>query len=182
SPFCDAIISLRFADGLPLNIHRSIILLQCSKLGLLIDSSTKTINLRRFSGIAGHGLVSYLYSGAYGLLNNSPTLDIELYKLKSKFEIYALARTIEFDGLEEQVRDDIERTADGLDIFTAINAVNETYPTLIGNDTWFPRWIRSLIKKTFEDPKKLSLIPLAADFGDGCSILKLLFGCMLETY
>ncbi|KLU90793.1 hypothetical protein MAPG_10644 [Magnaporthiopsis poae ATCC 64411] len=187
SPFSSAMVSLKFADGAPLSIHRSV-LLRCPKLGLL-DSWTKTIDLGGFSVYAGHALVSYLYSGEYkkhtGLrwtLPLCPTANVGLAELASRFEIYALARSVELDGLEEQVRDEIDGIADHLDMFTVIDAVRETYPTLIGNDTWFPPWIKSVIKKAFKDPKKLSGIPASPDFRAVFSVTKLLLGCMMETY
>ena len=104
--------------------------------------------------------------------------------LKAEFEVYALARTVELDGLEKQVKNETERIGDHLGIFTVIEAVKETYPITIGDDTWFPRWIKSLIKNAFRDPGKLSKISNSQmpDFGEGSSVVKLFLGCMLETH
>ena len=112
----------------------------------------------------------------------NPTADVELVEVTSRFEIYALARAVELDGLEMQVRDEIEDIADRLDIFTVLDAIKEMYPTLIGNDTWFSPWVKSLIKKAFKNPGKLSKVSPSTDFGVDSSVVKLLLGCMLETF
>lgn len=177
-------MALAFADGFPLTIQRSV-LRRCVKLGLLLDSSV-TIDLRRFSISAGHALVSYLYCGSYGQLKwigpQNPTLDVGLVDLAAKLEIYALARTLELGGLEEQVRHHIERAARNLELFTVIDAIKETYPTPIGNDTWFHGWIKSLARKALRRPRRISTAPVPDDFGDGASVVKFLFGSMLEVY
>ncbi|KAK4156085.1 hypothetical protein C8A00DRAFT_12945, partial [Chaetomidium leptoderma] len=184
-PFTSPVVSLEFADGFPLTIHRSV-LLRSSKLGLLLDSSTKTIDLRQFSSTAGHALVNCLYTDRYDFLKWTglfdPSANIALWELKAKFEIYALARTFELDHLEEQIKTELNWMKRDLDIFTVIDAVKEAYPTIIGNDTWFPPWIKSLIKQAFKDPGKTSRSRDSPDFGDGPSVVKVLFGCILETY
>lgn len=111
-----------------------------------------------------------------------PSFDIQLWELKLQFEIYTLARTIGLDGLDEQARNDIEWVARDLEVCTVIEAVQAAYPVPIGNDTWFPRWIRSLVKQTFQDPRKLSNAAAPSEAGNGTSVVKLLFECMLETY
>lgn len=178
-------ISVQLADGFPLTIHRSV-LLQCSKLARLLDPSTESIDFRRFSCTAGHALVQYLYSKEHRLLKWTgpvdPSLDIGLWKLKLKFEIYTLARTVGLDGLDEQVRNDIEWVARDLEVCTVVEAVQAAYPVPIGDDTWFPRWIRSLVKQTFQDPRKLSNAVAPSESNNGTSVVKLLFECMLETY
>lgn len=181
-------VSLKFAESIPLSIHRSV-LLRSSKLGLLLDWWTKTIDLGGFSVYAGHALVSYLYSGEYEkhtslrwTLPLNPTANVGLAELASRFEIYALARSVELSDLEEQVRDEIDSIADHLDMFTFIDAVRETYPALIGNYTRFSPWIKLVIKKAFKNPKKLSSISVSPDFRAVFSVTKLLLGCMMETY
>ena len=177
--FSSAIVSLKFADGFLFTIHRSV-LLRHAKLGILLDSSTNTIDFTGFSRIAGHALVSNLYHGHYELLKwRGP--DVELVTLKARLEIYALARTVELANLEKQVKNEIKRNTGLLGIFAVIEAVKETCPTTIGNDTWFPRWINSHIKHAFKDPSRLK-ISQTADFNDESSVIKLIFGCMLETY
>ncbi|EAQ88601.1 predicted protein [Chaetomium globosum CBS 148.51] len=185
SPFSSPAIRVQLADGFPLTIHRAV-LLQCSKLVHLLDPSTESIDLRRFSCTAGHALVQYLYSKEYRLLKWTgpvdPSFDIELWELKLKFEIYTLARTIGLDGLDKKVRSDIEWVARDLEVCTVIEVVQAAYPVPIGNDTWFPRWIRSLVKQTFQDSRKLSKAVAPSQSGNGTSVVKLLFECMLETY
>ena len=159
-------------------------------LGLLLDSdaSTNTFDFSGFSSIAGHALVSYLYSGNYKALKwtgpLSPIIDPELVRLKAEFEIYVLARTVELRDLETQARNKIEGIADRLDVLAVVEAVRETYPTTIGNDTWFPRWIKSLIRNALRDSSKLpkTCSSQTPDFGDNFSVVKLFLGCMLETH
>jgi hypothetical protein len=131
-------------------------------------------------------LVQYLYSKEYRLLKWTgpvdPSFDIGLWELKLKFEIYALARTVGLDGLDEQVRNDIGCVARDLEVFTVIDAVQAAYPVPIGNDTWFPHWIRSLVKQTFQDPRKVLKSVTPSESNNRTSVVKLLFECMLETY
>lgn len=184
-PFNSQTVTLKLADGFPLTIHRAI-LVRCAKLGGLLAPFTQKLDLGPFSSTAGHALVEYLYTSRYGLLEwtgpSDQSLDIELHKLKARLEIYALARTFEVGGLEEQVRDDIERETRDLDIFTVIDAVKDAYPTFIGNDTWVPQWIKAVTKKTFENPEGLRRILVLRDFRDDSSVAKFMFRSMLESY
>jgi hypothetical protein len=184
-PFDSPQVSLEFVDGCRLTIHHSI-LLRCAEVSRRIDSSPETIKtiLRRFSSTAGHALVEHLYTSSYGLLKRapSPSVDLELSELTAKFEIYALARTLELDGLEREVTNDIERTTQHLDIFTVIDIVKDAYPTHIGNDMWFPQWINEVTKRAFKHPEKLMSIAARPDFRDDASVAKFLFKSMLESY
>jgi hypothetical protein len=111
-----------------------------------------------------------------------PFADLQLRELTARFETYALARTVELNGLERQVRRDIECTTRHLDIFTVIDAIKNAYPTPIGDDTWFPQWIKEFTKKAFKDPEELTRIMVRPDFGDDASVAKFLFKSMLESY
>jgi hypothetical protein len=161
-------------------------LLRCARLGALLDSSTRAIDLRKHSSVAGHALVGYLYSNRYELPKWTGPVrrGVNEHKLvlRANFEAYALARTLELEDLEDQIKPAIELEAWGLDIFTIIDAVKQTYPAVIGNDTWFPRWIKSHIKKAFKDPGALTTLMVQPDFKDDSSVVKFMLECMLETY
>lgn len=138
-------VSLKFAESVPLSIHRSV-LLRCSKRGLLLDSWTKTMDLGGFSVYAGHALVPYLYSGEYEkhtslrwTLPLNPTANVGLAELASRFEIYALARSIELGGLKEQVRDEIDGIAvHGPEAEPTLEPVEEcTPPTSTDEQLWY---------------------------------------------
>ncbi|KAL2168918.1 hypothetical protein VTG60DRAFT_6688 [Thermothelomyces hinnuleus] len=190
SPFSSPIVTLEFADSSPLTIHHAI-LLRCPKLRFY--PYTKEVDLGRFSSTAGHSLVEYLYADKYGhsqgegfstSTSSSLSQEIRLRELKTKLEVYRLARAVELNGLEEMAKHDIERSAQGLDVFAVIDAVKEAYPTPARDDAWFEHWIKTLIKKAFANPARLLLSEGAAvrDFGDDESVVKVLFRCMLETY
>ncbi|KAL2127151.1 hypothetical protein VTI74DRAFT_11248 [Chaetomium olivicolor] len=185
SPFSSPVITLEFANGFPLTIHRSF-LLQCSKLGLLCDASTKTIDLKMFSSNAGHALVQYLYTGSIGILKWTGPLDplskINLAEVKAWFEIYALSRTVELDDFEASAKDGLELITRDIDVFTVFDAVKESYPKPIGNDVWFPQWMKSRVKEAFKDPGSLLRNTNLPDFSDGPSVVKVFFDCMLEAY
>jgi hypothetical protein len=143
--------------------------------------------LKTSSRLAGDALVSYLYTGQYKLLkwedrHESP-LDRRLRELKTQFEIYALARRLELSQLEDQVRPVIEWLARDLDVYKVIDAVRTSYPSPVGDDVWFSQWITSTIKKAFAHPQVLAgKTEGTPGFGDGASVLKMMFKCMLETY
>ncbi|KAJ4289356.1 hypothetical protein N0V88_007107 [Collariella sp. IMI 366227] len=183
SPFSSPIITLEFANGFPLTIHRSF-LLQCSKLGLLCNHSTKSINLREFSSNVGHVLVQYLYTGLVETLKWTGPLNskVNLPEVKARFKIYALSRTVELDEFENSARDGLQEVTRNLDIFTVIDAVKEGYPRPISNDVWFPAWIKSRIKEAFKDPGLLMRSNVLPDFSDGFSVVKVFFDCMLQAY
>jgi hypothetical protein len=176
---------LEFADGRLLTIHRSI-LLRCARLSTLLDSSTTSIDLRKHSSVAGHALVGYLYSNRYDLPKWTGPVrrGVNEHKLvlRANFEAYALARALELDDLGDQIKPAIELEAWGLDIFTIVDVVKKAYPAIIGNDTWFPHWIKSHMKKAFKDPGTLTTAIAQPDFKDDSSVFKVMFGCMLETY
>ena len=165
-----------------LSIHRTV-LLRSSKLALLCDAPTKTIQLRQISNHAGHTMVHYLYTGKLNILNwAGPDADREMAQLKTMFEVYAVARTYELDGLEDLAKAEIERLASKMDAFALIDMVKTAYPIPIGDDLWFPRYIKSRIKAAFRDPSALLKTEIAHNFGDDASVVKIFLGCMLEVY
>ncbi|KAL2156771.1 hypothetical protein VTH82DRAFT_1517 [Thermothelomyces myriococcoides] len=117
-----------------------------------------------------------------GSTSSSP--EARLWELKTKLQVYRLARTVELKGLKEIAKNDIEQSGPSFDVFTVIDAVNEAYPTPPEEDMWFNQWIKTTIKRSFADPAR----PLSFYNGFGCklgdneSVLKFLFQCMLETY
>ncbi|KAK4238309.1 hypothetical protein C8A03DRAFT_15199, partial [Achaetomium macrosporum] len=181
-------------DSKNLTVHGQL-LLRNPKLSSLQKPKATTVDLSSFSYIACHALVHYLYTDHLQILDWSERSDslfdgklagfrskLDIYRLARTLEIYRLARTVELSGLEELARDEIERCADELDVFSIIDAVKEAYPDPIGDDAWFPQWIKSQIKKAFRDPSTLSAATIAPVFSDESSVVKLLLGCMLETY
>ncbi|KAL2173113.1 uncharacterized protein P884DRAFT_273557 [Thermothelomyces heterothallicus CBS 202.75] len=123
---------------------------------------------------------------------SSSSQEIRLQEqLKTKLEDQARSlqagsscRAVEPNGLEEMAKHDIERSAQGLDVFTVIGAVKEAYPTPARDDAWFDHWIKTLTKEAFADPARLISSNSASvrEFGDHGSVVNMLFRCMLETY
>lgn len=177
-------MNLEFANGTILNIHDQV-LWRCP---LLRSDPFAKSDLDKFSGTAGHALVEYLYTEKYNLLEwNGPALsfeETELLELKTKLEVYRLARTVQVRGLEELAKHDFERAAQQLDIFRVIDAIKEAYPGPIRQDEWFCHWFKDFIKEAFNNPEKLPWLRDAAvcDLGDDTSVVKVLFQCTLETY
>ncbi|KAL2193958.1 hypothetical protein P885DRAFT_19399, partial [Corynascus similis CBS 632.67] len=183
-PFSSPVVNLEFANGTILNIHDQV-LWRCP---LLRSDPFAKSDLDKFSGTAGHALVEYLYTEKYNLLEwNGPALsfeETELLELKTKLEVYRLARTVQVRGLEELAKHDFERAAQQLDIFRVIDAIKEAYPGPIRQDEWFCHWFKDFIKEAFNNPEKLPWLRDAAvcDLGDDTSVVKVLFQCTLETY
>ncbi|AEO67358.1 uncharacterized protein THITE_2129275 [Thermothielavioides terrestris NRRL 8126] len=186
SPYSSPLVTLRFADGPPLTAHLSL-LIRHPKLAAFCNSSRRIVDLGAFSGIAGHAFVEYLYTGHWGLQKwigtDDPTVRFERPELEIMLELHAIARTFQLDELETQTRDSIELAARRVEVFPLVDAVKKAYPRPIGNDQWFVGWIKTCIKRVFQDPRALSTASSAPiDFGDGFSAVKVLFNCMLETY
>ncbi|GAB1318387.1 hypothetical protein MFIFM68171_08597 [Madurella fahalii] len=184
SPFASRVVELQFGSGFPLTVHQAFIL-RSPKLALLCGPSTKTIRLCDVSGNAGHALVQYLYTDSLETLDcvgAACTVNRELARLKTTFEAYSVARTYGLEGLEELARAQIELLAAQFDPFTLIDVVKETYPTPIGDDAWFPQYIRSRIKAAFRNPSTLLRAEWPPDFSSGASVVKVLLGCVLEVY
>ncbi|KAK3389557.1 hypothetical protein B0H63DRAFT_445741 [Podospora didyma] len=184
SPFSGPMISLYFSDGFPLTIHRAF-MLRSSKLALLCEPSTKTLNLVHISASAGHILVQYLYTNKYRALEwrGSPFgPEASIARFKTSFEVYAAARVYELDSLEELAKEQITVLGYGLDVFAIIDVVKDAYPIPVGDDTWFPDYMKSQIKAAFENPTTLLSADFPSDFSDGTSIAKFLFRGVLEVY
>ncbi|KAK3897929.1 hypothetical protein C8A05DRAFT_38495 [Staphylotrichum tortipilum] len=188
SRFAGSILELDFSDGSTLAIHRSIVVEGCPKLALLLGSSTTRVNFGGYSSLAGHALVSYLYTGRYEIPGWTspvdPSVDLGLLDLKTQFQIYALAKAVALSGLEEQARSTIEQLARNLDFGTVIDAVKEGYPIPASDDSWFQPWITSTIKSALQNPgTSLSRTTQGAlRFGDDASVIKVIFECMRKTY
>ncbi|KAK3323098.1 hypothetical protein B0T19DRAFT_425204 [Cercophora scortea] len=184
SPFSSPFISLQFATGFPLSIHRAFFL-KSSKLALLCDPSTKELDLQHISGNTGHVLVQYFYTGKYEALEwtgpqSGPSA--HLAEFRTSFEVYSAARTYELDGLEELAKEQIVQLGQGLDAFTMIDVVKEAYPVPVGDDVWFPNYMKGRIKAAFEDPTAIIEADFPSNYGDNFSIAKVLFRGMLEVY
>ncbi|KXX76638.1 hypothetical protein MMYC01_206549 [Madurella mycetomatis] len=184
SPFASRVVRFQFRSGPPLAIHQAFVL-RSPQLALLCGSSTKTIQLCGVSSDVGHALAQYLYTDKLETLNcagAAHTTNRELARLKTTFEVYSMARTYELQGLEELARAQIELLAAQFDPFTLIDVVKETYPVPIGDDTWFPQYIRSHIKGAFRNPSTLLKAEWPPEFSSGASVVKVLLGCILEVY
>lgn len=183
SPFGGAVINLQFKTGFPLTVHRTF-LLRSSKLALLCDATTRSLDLRHISGGAGHILVQYLYTNGYQALEwtGTPRPDAGVVRFKIGVEVYAAARAYELDGLEELAKEQIEYEGASLHAFTVIDAVREAYPTPTQDDVWFPDYMKSRIKTAFKDPVSLMSAPFQIDFVEPMSIAKVVFRSMLEVY
>ncbi|KAK0732147.1 hypothetical protein B0H67DRAFT_640447 [Lasiosphaeris hirsuta] len=187
SPYCSPLIRLRFASGKPHSVHR-IFLQQHPKLALLLDPFTIKLDLDQISPSAGHILIQYLYTGRYQALRwkappTGPEADTGM--LKVAFQVYTLARDYEVAGLEQLAREQISALSAAIDAFAVIDVVKETYPSLVGDDAWFPGFIKARIKAAFEDPKALmaaSADTFPADFRDGVSVTKVILRGVLEAY
>lgn len=150
-------VNLRFKRGESLSVHRAL-LQRNAKLALLANTNghfgAKNPSLKHISRAAGHVLVQYLYADNYCTLKwMGPATGREeaIAKLKTGFEVYATAREYELDGLQELAKGHISILSKELDAFTIIAIVKETYPSTIGEDTWFPSYIKANIKAAFEN-------------------------------
>ncbi|KAK0706281.1 hypothetical protein B0T26DRAFT_726094 [Lasiosphaeria miniovina] len=164
SPFTStSMVTLRFKQGDLLNVHPAI-LYRNPKLALLDTSKQnswsfpKPPSLSHISRGAGHVLVHYLYTDSYRTLDwTGPTTvhDEAIAKLRTGFEVYATARQFELDRLEELAKEQISLLSKEVDPFTILNVVSEAYPTSTNKDTWFPTYMKAVVKTAFEGSEAL---------------------------
>lgn len=109
--------------------------------------------MKHISRSAGHVLVHYLYTGTYGTLKwvgPANGREERVAKLKTGFEIYAAARKYELGGLEDLAKEQISLLSKELDAFATVAAVSEVYPTSTDEDTWFPGFMKTVVKTAFK--------------------------------
>ena len=71
-------------------------------------------------------------------------------KLKISLEVYATARKYELDGLEALAKEQISLLSKDLEAFTIIDTIDEIYPSSSNKDTWFPTYMKAIVKTAFE--------------------------------
>ncbi|KAK3371104.1 hypothetical protein B0T24DRAFT_721289 [Lasiosphaeria ovina] len=192
SPFSSTpMVILQFKQGDLLNIHPA--LLQRNPKLALLDTSRRDgwlcpnpPSLNHISRGAGHVLVHYLYTDSYRTLNwTGPTTvrDEAIAKLRTGFEVYATARQFELDRLEELAKEQISLLSKEVDAFTILNVVSEAYPTSTNKDTWFPTYIKAVIKTAFEGSEALPKSePSENEREDDIPVAKILLRGAVEIY
>jgi hypothetical protein len=153
-------VTLQFKHGEPLQVHEELLFRE-RKMRVLIPPATKSQEvfrqfISRISRSAGHILVQFLYTGQYKPLGwKGPTDDdtVKAASLHTAIEVYATARLFMLWWLEHLAKQEITRLAKGVDLFTIIDIVKETYPDVSGNDIWFPTFIKSTMKAALEKPR-----------------------------
>ncbi|EGS17150.1 uncharacterized protein CTHT_0064640 [Thermochaetoides thermophila DSM 1495] len=132
------------------------------------------IDLPSTSYQAGHALVNYLYCGSldchgHGSNNGPPPQQ----KLALLLEIYALARTYVLPGLEVLAREELESLAAKFSPFELFDAAKISYPTSVGDDVWFPGFVKVCIKAALQNPSSLQVERNLTDYTNGGSLVKL---------
>lgn len=183
SPYMSRTISLRFGGGTTLTIHGDI-LHKAPKFASLCDSPAEGLDLQHISGDAGHVLVHHLYTGTYqNLMPKGPSPPGNgVARFKTSMQVYVAARVYEISSLEELAKEQIKFLGDNLDMLSILDVVENTYPTPVEDDTWFPEYIRSRIEAAFKDPTALLALEFSDTFGSGISIAKLLLKTVVELY
>ncbi|KAK3347017.1 hypothetical protein B0T25DRAFT_292953 [Lasiosphaeria hispida] len=155
------LITLQFRHGDHLTVHRAL-LLRHPKLLALVGNQSPGIwaqpppdaaALKHISRSAGHVLVNYLYTDTYGTLKwvgPGNGREETAAKLKTGFEVYAAARKYELGGLEDLAKEQVSLLSKELDAFAIVAVVNEVYPTSTDEDTWFPGFMKTVVKTAFE--------------------------------
>jgi hypothetical protein len=153
-------VTLQFKHGEPLQVHEDLLFRERT-MRVLIPPATKSQQvfrqfISRTSRSAGHILVQFLYTRQYSPLEwKGPTDDdiVKAASLHTAIEVYATARLFMLWWLEYLAKQEITRLAKGVDLFTIIDIVKETYPDVSGDDTWFPTFIKSTMKAALEKPR-----------------------------
>lgn len=154
------LVTFLFKGGSHLSVEQSL-LQRNPKLALLIPlspcthctTSSQSLSLKSISRSAGHTFIHYLHTNTYQVLEwLGPTTGREetIAKLKISLEVYATARKYELDGLETLAREQISLLSKDLEAFTVIDAINEIYPSSSNKDTWFPAYMKAIVKTAFE--------------------------------
>ena len=201
-PFSSSFVYFVFAHSSTLAVHRTLV----DRYPRFVDISHNEphIRLEHFSTQTGHIMVNWLYTGTYEPYEHSPgsapigipgatTAAVETdhaqNSLQTALEVYVLSRQHELNHLEDLARARIVLLGDTLNAFNIIDAVKDVYPTPVGDDHWFPTYMKSRIKAAFQDP--VALLSnlnahgggrLWADFSDDTAITKALFCGMLEVF
>ncbi|GAB1316322.1 hypothetical protein MFIFM68171_06532 [Madurella fahalii] len=185
-----SIVKLRFKRGHTLNLHQG--LLQRSpklarELPVLGTTPPYTIDLGHISRCAGHVLVAYLYTDQYHTLKwTGPGTGREetLAKLKTGFEVYITARAYDLDGLEELAKEQISLLSNGIDPFAIIDIARKVYPSSDIQDTWFPTYMKEIVKRAFEEYTDLPTVDVQSEgeLSNDIPITKILLRSALEVH
>ncbi|KAK4097887.1 hypothetical protein N658DRAFT_510033 [Parathielavia hyrcaniae] len=208
SPYSGYMVTLAFADPArgsrrnqaPFNpanarnllkVHRCILLREV-KPSERVDLTSTYVDLTGHSAVAGHALVHYLYHKELELPRwNDDDDDGEpptAASLQANLEVYTLARRLELEDLQNQVRPAIEWGSCGVDMYTIMDAIKQACPSpnIVGNDPWFTQWFKLHLKEALQDPDRRSVASAAAvqhgSMYDDSGVVKLMFECMRETY
>jgi len=191
------LVTLQFKHGAHLDVHRALLLRHPKLLALAGDqfssiegrSPPEVAPLKNTSRSAGHVLVHYLYTGTYGTLKWVGTrngCEERAAKLKTGFEVYAAARKYELVDLEDLAKAQISFLSKDLDAFAIVAVVNEVYPMSTDDDTWFPGFMKTVVKTAFKDPTALLEFATRKSLWGGAqggfSTVVTLLGSALEAY
>lgn len=107
-------------------------------------------------------------------------------RLKTGFEVYTTECKYKLDSLEELAKEQISFLSKGVDAFTILDVVHEAYPSSTDKDTWFPTYMKAIIKTAFEDSAALLkpevYILSENEFEDDVPTAKTLLRGALEVY
>jgi hypothetical protein len=96
--------------------------------------------------------VHYLYTGAYETLKPQGVrgLPNSTTEYRRGILVYCIARLYGLDGLADHAMRNIGLFDKGLSIFEIFDIAREVYPKLLGDEIWFPDYLKTKIETAFE--------------------------------
>lgn len=143
SPYCN-FVAIRFSDQV-LQVHRFIL----EKSESLCDavSARNEVDLSNISGVTGHILVNYLYTGTLDGIKDIPTIDV----LPVIFDVYSTAKRFQMDGLRRTTQTEIESHTSGMSPADALTAIKKACPLPDVTDVWLRDYSKTLLAAAFDD-------------------------------
>jgi hypothetical protein len=139
--------------------------------------STQTIELLDVDGDIGHTLVHYLYTGTYQTLKLQGVSDLSdsTTEYRRACLVYCTARLYELDSLAEHAVQNMKLFEKGLSIFQILKIARDVYPKLLGDEIWFPKYLKTKIEIAFEaDITIFAQEQFLNHFGEAASFNKVL--------
>ena len=115
----------------------------------MLFRSDQTIWLSKLDQDIGYTLVHYLYTGAYQTLKQRNILGSaeRTTEYRRSVLVYCAARSYRLDGLVTHAKRTIGRFDERLSI---LDIAREAYPKLLGDEIWFPDYLKMKIEAAFE--------------------------------
>jgi len=140
-----------------LQIHRFV--LEKSEHLVAAPSVQNEVDLSSISGMTGHVLVGYLYTGTLEGTKDLPVADV----LPAIFGVYAAAKRFRMSDLRQATQTEIESHTSSMNPSEAITAIKKACPLPDVADTWLRNHSKTLLDAAFDDVTSFLASDIMAD-------------------